>query len=165
MLKTELTAARVRDLFEYDSHKGVLINKIGRAKALPGRPVGHRMHTGYLLVSIDRKQYLVHRVIWLWVNGTMPKEQIDHINLDRADNRIENLREATWSQNMANRRAHKDNQSGMKGAYFSTQSKKWVARIYHGRNYHLGSYDTPEQAHSAYCDAAKTIFRDFARSE
>ena len=97
---------------------------------------------------------------WLYVHGKFPSDQIDHINLDKLDNRIVNLREATAAQNFANREAYTNNTSGFKGV--RKKGRKWEARIgFNGKVLTIGSSDSPEQAHAAYVAKAKELFGEF----
>ena len=105
---------------------------------------------------------LMHRVIAKAPRGM----DCDHRNLNSLDNRKENLRVATRSQNNANRRKHKQNRSGFKGVGYhaNTSDKVWEARIkVNGRLRYLGSYSNPEDAHAAYLKAATETFGEFAR--
>ena len=89
-----------------------------------------------------------------------------HISSDRSDNREANLREADRSQNMRNRGATKRNSTGLKGVCWDAGKRKWLAQIkVDGRNKHLGRYDTPEEAHAAYIQAAMREHGEFARSK
>lgn len=155
-MTTELTQQRVRELFEYDPLSGVLTRRQG---ANAGRPMTCRNHDGYLLVRINRKNYRVHRVIWLYMTGQWPSEILDHINGDRADNRWTNLREATVVTNQQNQRhARADNQSGLLGVAIGGGSKRnpYTAFIrYAGRQHYLGCFPTPEAAHAAYLSAKR----------
>ena len=156
-----LTPERARELFDYNPEAGILYRKIAYGKARIG-PAGHLDPSGYLKVSADCRPYFVHRVIWLIVTGRWP-DQIDHADLDRSNNKWANLREATTSQNMANRGAHKDNKYGHKGVYFH-DAGKWRARIYHdGRTISLGLFEKLEDASAAYRTAAQKIHGQFAR--
>ena len=97
------------------------------------------------------------------MTGSFPSGMIDHINGVCDDNRWSNLRQATRSQNAANQRIHRDNTLGMKGVY--RHGKRFAAKIrINGDGIHLGTYDTPEEAHSIYCEAAAFAFDDFARA-
>lgn len=93
-----------------------------------GKRTGHPNSDGYLKVRVGRKDYAVHRVIWFLANGTWPVE-IDHINGDKSDNRIANLRDVSHSQNMANKRRYSTNKSGQAGVSWEAQKRLWVARI------------------------------------
>lgn len=102
---------------------------------------------------------MAHKLAWLYVTGEYPSCIVDHVNMVKNDNRYANLRLASKSQNGANSRAR--GSSGIKGAYWSKQIKRWYSRI--GRRY-LGTFDTPEQAHEAYVRAASQEFQEFARA-
>jgi hypothetical protein len=129
-----------------------------RSKPINGRHAG-----GYLRIRIFGEFYMQHRVIWFYMTGEWPKDQIDHINGVRDDNRWENLREATAVQNSRNRRASKNNKSGFKGVYLCKQTKKWSACIWlNGKSVNLGRFDWPKEAHEAYCKAAKENHGEFA---
>lgn len=160
----EILAARVRELFHYDPATGVFIRKVRLAQR---HVVGDRADflvtggglTGYRRVSFDSKRYLAHRVAWLYVHSVWPSKDIDHINGDRGDNRIANLRDVPNSTNRENMRAARvDNASGYLGVHFHKQAKKWRARIQvSGKSRHIGLYDTPEEAHAAYVKAKRKI--------
>lgn len=129
-----------------------------------------RSHTTYARswFIIDTGKYVkkyLHNVVLArkLERDLLPHEQADHINGNGLDNRRENLRLATKSQNNANRRISKNNKSGYKGVSWHKASGKWVAGIkVNGKSINLGGYDTPEQAHKAYCDAAIKYFGEFA---
>lgn len=118
---------------------------------------------GYVQIMIDRKVYSGHRLAWLYVYGEWPRGQIDHVNGIRNDNRIANLRESSQAQNCGNVTRHQDNKSGYKGVFKCRG--KWQAQVCRdGVKRHLGTFETPEAAHAAYCDAAKQVFGEFARA-
>jgi len=90
--------------------------------------------------------------------------EVDHVDGDRANNKIENLRLATVPQNRMNRRKSKANTSGRKGVSWNKASKKWVAYIKaHGKRKHLGFFECLEEAHAAYRKAADEMHKEFAR--
>jgi len=110
---------------------------------------------------------LLHRIILERVLGRTltRKEQVDHINGDTLDNRRENLRLATHAQNQQNRKVRSDSKSGYKGVWYRSDTGKWCAEIKANRKrYCLGSFGTPEDAYKAYCDAAKELHGEFART-
>ena len=112
---------------------------------------------GYASANTGIKSENMHKLI---LNGV---KYIDHINRDKLDNRVINLREATHSLNMANK--YQCNKSGFKGVSYAywIKSDRWVARISkNGKRYHIGTYKTPEEAASAYDKKAKELFGDFA---
>jgi hypothetical protein len=105
---------------------------------------------------------MAHRLAWLWHYGEWPT-QVDHINRVKSDNRIENLRLATNSQNRANTGLRRDNASGQTGVWFDNHRKKWAAEIHwQNQKTRLGRFNTFEAAQSAYRQAAKEKFGEFA---
>lgn len=134
------------------------------AKRKDGRIIAQRavQRDGY------RGTEIMHRVILSRMMGRplLPKEQVDHINLNPLDNRRANLRLATNSQNQHNRRKYKNNTSGYKGVFWHKKNKRWTAGIrLSGKRIYLGSFSTAELAYKAYCDAAKELHGEFARFE
>lgn len=120
---------------------------------------------GYRFGTLLGRCFLAHRVIWAMYYGEWPKEEIDHINCNKEDNRISNLRSASRLQNMRNVRVKSSNRCGFKGVTFHAETGKWRARINQSRtSISLGLFDTPEAAHSAYCLAAEKQNGEFARS-
>lgn len=119
----------------------------------------------YMMITVgDGKQYRAHRIAWLIVYGRWPEHHIDHINGDSTDNRIENLREATNTENCRASRRSVNNQSGYKGVYFCNYTKRWRASIcVNGKTKKLGRFNTPAEAHEAYKTAAIKYFGEFAR--
>lgn len=106
---------------------------------------------------------MVSRLVYEMTYGPIPDGMfIDHINCDPLDNRPENMRLATRSQNKANERTRSDNQSRFKGVL--KNKNRWVARIGAGGKTFLGSFKTPEEAHEAYKSAAGKLYKEFARA-
>jgi len=129
-----------------------------------GDVAGRGSGGGYRQISVDNRLYLAHRLAWLYMTGEWPEVQIDHVNMDRADNRFVNLRQATRSENKGNMRAQANNASGLKGVYWHKRAGKWCAQINtNGTRRHLGCFDSPEAAHAAYIASAKKHFGEFAR--
>ena len=113
------------------------------------------MRHGYVAIRLDDTLYTAHRLAWLYVNGEWPAEQIDHINRDRADNSITNLRSVTNAENAQNQRA-RANKSGFAGV--RKENNKWLAEIkVNYKPIRIGLFETPEAAHEAYV-AAKRKF-------
>jgi hypothetical protein len=156
----------IRSTFIYDPVSGDLRwrhngrNQWARAGNLAGQST--KNCNGYSSVRVGGRSHRVHRVIWAYYYGVWPDQDIDHINRDRADNRIENLRDATRSQNLGNSIARS---TSLKGAHFDKRRGKWKARItVDYKEIWLGSYNTEAEAHAAYCDAARIYFGEFARA-
>lgn len=126
---------------------------------MSGMRAGADWDHGYRKVRVNGKYYYEHRLVFLLVHGWVP-DQIDHINGDRSDNRISNLRPATQTQQNANMKMRKDNTSGVRGVCFHAQMGKWYARL---SNKSLGLYDTLEEAQAAYEAAATDAWGDYYR--
>jgi hypothetical protein len=113
---------------------------------------------GYRHIRINGKDYLEHRLVWLWYNGYLPTKDIDHINGIKDDNRICNLREATPAENGQNFGKFKNNTTGFTGASFHKRTGKWQAQISkNGKAIHLGLFNTPEEAHDVYLKAKANL--------
>lgn len=145
----ELTYERAIEVLRYDVQNGVMERKLksGRWKIC-----GHKPNCkGYSQVGIDGKLYCTHRLIWLLVHGEWPERDIDHIDRDRMNNRIENLRPATKSENCHNQGLQSNNTSGYPGVYFDKRSGKYKSHItVHGQTIYQGMYPTAEEAYRAY---------------
>lgn len=116
----------------------------------------------YRYVCVNNVHTQVHRVIWEMHNGPIPEGYfIDHINKDKLDNRLINLRLATKSQNEANTTKRKNNTSGFKGVY--KWKTKFRAKLQHnGEEHHLGYFNTPEEAAIAYNKKAIEVYGEYA---
>lgn len=156
MAKTDLTAERLREILNYDPETGVFTWRVNRGgSALAGSKAGHPSKIdGYVRIYVDCRLFLAHRLAWLYVHETFPENHLDHINRVRDDNRLCNLREATYSQNNQNQSIRSDNKSGLVGVSWSGRHRKWKAQIqFCNANRHLGLYKTKEEAYSAYLKA------------
>ena len=142
----QVTQELVRKMFEY--RDGKLFRKITRSQRNKvGDEAGTLEKSGYKRFSIDGKHYRVHRIVWLYHYGEFPDGQIDHINHDRTDNRIENLEMKSNLANARNQRVRKNNTSGALGVTWFKRDKKWRAAIQVlSKNIHLGYFDTIEEA-------------------
>lgn len=156
----DLTADQVRSLFNYDALTGDFSWKtLPRNSKSKKLIVGIKESLGYLRVKILGKKYTLHRVIWLWVYGSWPDEEVDHVNGIRDDNRLDNLRQSNRTMNNQNRHyAHSNNKLGLMGVYWNKQSSLYRASIQvNNHKIHLGSFRDPHQAHEAYLDAKRQI--------
>ena len=165
MATSDLTIDRLKHLLAYDQETGVFtwVNRPHKKAVLinPGERAGHISDDGYRRIYIDKSPHKEHRLAWMYVHGEPSKSILDHINGDRSDNRILNLREATRAINGQNRtvasRANKSGQLGVnmtkRGAYAASIGVTLLSkrlRIY------LGTYQTIEEAKAIY-DAAKSL--------
>ena len=110
---------------------------------------------GYRQISIKNRTYLVHRLAWLYVHGDWPKQTIDHIDGDKLNNRISNLRDVSAAVNNQNRRyAFSNNKAGVLGVNFHAPLGKWRARFkIDGKQKHVGYFESSDEAHAAYLEA------------
>lgn len=157
-----LTLEHLRAVGKYDPNTGDF-TKIKPHPRWGAGPIRVRDKDGYIVVSIKRKQYRVHRLAWLYMTGKWPTADMDHVNGVRHDNRWCNLRAATRSQNLAN---SKKRTAGLKGVHWHKRAGKWCAQIRH--NYitrYLGLFECSEEAHAAYMAKARELHGEFARAE
>jgi len=145
-----ITQEEVNKLFKYNPKTGILTNRINRSpRGKAGFTVGSSDGRGYLNTTIHGNPYKIHRIIFLYVNGYLP-DQVDHIDGDRGNNKIKNLRPATNKENQQNSKISKNNTSGYKGVSWCKVRKKYIAKIYqNGKNNNLGGFDDPEVAAQA----------------
>lgn len=115
------------------------------------------LHKGYWTIKYEGQGYPTHRLIWKWWYGYDP-EFIDHINGDRTDNRIDNLRNADFTINARNRLKNKNNTSGFNGVYWHKQSNMWRATIRVEKIIHIGTYSTPQEAKEARDEFIKEFY-------
>ncbi len=157
-----ITANRLRELLDYDHETGWFTWVVSR----PHRPAGSRAGTttdnGYRAVSIDGTRYYEHRLVWLWMAGTFPPEEIDHINRQRHDNRFCNLRCASRCENGANRASDSNNRHGFMGIWQARNGRYAAGITKNGRKTFLGYFDTAEEAHGAYAQASIELRGSFA---
>lgn len=154
---------KVRELLDYNAETGVITwrnNWKGGVKA--GDVAGYKHHTGYLMMGFMGKYVQMHRIAWCHYYGEQPKECIDHINCDRTDNRVANLRQASYNDNNKNASIRKDNTSGYKGVSWDASKGKWVASVMHNKKtYRVGSFSDPEAAYEARCKLAASLHKEF----
>lgn len=148
---TMLDPQYLRERLAYDPHTGGIFWISGR---LSGRRAGCRTKDGYCYVRIDRKNHYAHRVAWALHYGESPVNQIDHLDGDRSNNRIVNLRLATAAENAQNRVAYRNNKSGLLGVV-TTKRGRYIARIKAGNSPQitLGYFSDPDEAHRCYLSA------------
>lgn len=156
----------LKSLLAYDAETGAFTWRKPRGGQVAGSQAGCLNRNGYTEITVHRRIYKAHRLAWLYTYGEWPPAEIDHINGNKSDNRLANLRPATRAQNVANTALRSDSASGVKGVHWSGSSRKWQAQIKHnGKSKHLGVYANIEDAAAAYRRAATEWFGDYARVE
>ena len=178
-----ITADEMRQLLAYDPETGVfrwkprtpdMFAEGNRGRAAnckrwntkhAGNVAAHPASGGYLSINLLGRPTRAHRIACLMMTGEWPPEEADHEDLDRANNKWSNLRQATVSQNRANRAHHRNNRSGVKGASWDAARNKWQAHICVNRKkIMLGRFETAQEAGEAYRAAAAKYFGEFARA-
>lgn len=154
-----ITQTRLKELLDYDPETGVFTWRVQTSNYIRiGDVAGMIDVHGYCVIGVDRKLYKAHRLAWVYTYSIIPdKMQIDHINGNTKDNRIDNLRCVTCVVNQQNqRKARCDNTSGFLGVH--PYGKGWRARIMvNGKDKYLGTFPTPELAHEAYLKAKREL--------
>lgn len=140
----------LREIFNYNPETGELFRKRPDHGVRLGRPCGSVYSNGYRMVSVNKVDISAHRLIWAWYYGEWPTEYLDHINGNRDDNRIENLRQVDHYGNMQNKTAPmKNNTSGYLGVFARRQG--FLAQIQaNGVRYRSKQFDTAEEAYKEY---------------
>jgi len=141
-----LTQELLKHYLHYDELNGVFTWKFNRRGINAGEVAGH-FSKRYVAISVNSRLYYAHRLAWLYVYGSFPKGQIDHINRNKLDNRIVNLRDIEPMENQKNMCLRKNNSSGFNGVYFCRNRKKFVAQITINRKtISLGAFENVEDA-------------------
>jgi len=153
-----LSQEYLRRRFSYDPLEGVLRWRNGRSA---GRVAGTIKPDGYVYVGISNTVLVAHRIIWRFVTGKWPANDIDHINRVKSDNVFSNLRESDRSENQIN----SPPRGAVKFRGVSKSGDRWVARISRdGQRIYLGHFSTPEKAAAAYLAKANEVYGSFAGS-
>lgn len=161
--KLPLTRARLTEVLRYDAAAGSFHWVLPRRGLKADSVAGTVDKAGYRRIIIEGRGYYAHLLAWLWVTGSWPATEIDHENLKKDDNRFTNLRPASRSLNMANGPNRSDSLTGVKGIQ-RRKNGRYRARIMKdGKHYHLGYFDDPGEANSAYLRAAQDLFGQYAR--
>ncbi len=153
----EYLLRRVKEVLAYDTNTGVFHWRVARGRAPAGAVAGALRGDGYLAIRVDGVSYLAHRLAWLWSYGAWPQGEVDHKNGRRRDNRLTNLRDVPRNLNQQNqRRAQITNTARLLGVSRADSVNGFRARIFFkGRECHLGTFPTAEQAHAAYLSAKR----------
>jgi hypothetical protein len=161
-----ITQHELKESLTYDPVTGQFIwlapSKFSNIK--PGSIAGSLKHDGYVQVKVRGKRYYAHRLAWLYMSGEFPKNFIDHIDGNKANNSWINLREATNAQNQRNSKMNVKNTSGVKGVSWHKKSHKWQAHIglEDGRNKNLGSFNSIEEAKKVVEEYRSKLHGEFA---
>jgi len=168
MPKHHIAHEELLERFIYDPDTGIFSRRtafVGGKGIGKGSPAGFAFKTkngnGYTRFAIDGVKYYAHRLAWFYVYGKIPTHQIDHMNGDRSDNRLCNLREATNAQNSQNTRLpRKSGSTGLLGVTPSKSKNTYIAQIVaDGKHIHVGTYATPEEAHVAYLNKKEELHK------
>lgn len=155
-----MTLDELRAALHYDAVTGQFWWLVARGCRPAGAPAGKTdPRTGYVYIGVYGETYLAHRLAWFWMFGEWPRDQIDHKNRDKSDNRWHNLRAATAVDNSQNVPAR----GKYKGVTWHKGAKRWMAQIRaQNTSHYLGLFDTAIEAHQAYASAAKKFHGAFA---
>jgi len=158
-----LTQERLKELLHYEPDTGLFTwLKSNNNRIKIGNPAGSIYANGYLNIRIDGKVYSAHRLSFLYIRGELPKLHVDHIDGNPSNNRWNNLRECSISENHQNRVANSNSTSKYIGVSWRLPTNKWMAQIQvNGKVNYLGYFDTPELASKAYEDFAKNYHGKF----
>lgn len=161
-----ITQSELQRIATYDADAGVLRWAVSRGKMRPGDRMGTVNAGGYRKIRINDKQYLEHRLVWLWHHGHFPRI-LDHIDRDPLNNRIENLRLCDESQNAANSGPPIHNTSGYRGVCYDSAKGNWKVRIslvVNGERVrqYVGSFATADEAAIHYNLRMREWFGDYA---
>lgn len=160
-----ITQERLKELLDYNPDTGVFTWRISRGSSKKGDIAGSRNSKGYWRIQLLGKEYLGHRLAFIWMTGSCP-DRVDHKNRIYDDLRWSNLRPATNSQNQANKEKNPDNTSGYKNVYWREDRKRWIVVVQKdGQKYRNGSYECIQDAITAANDLRKNLYGEFAYYE
>ena len=155
------TADELRRLVHYDPPTGVFRwRKSQKNGAIPPWAVAGSVDgRGYAQIGVGGKQLKAHRLAWVYMTGTFPVDEIDHVDGDRTNNAWANLRQASHKQNQENIKLRSDSSSGFRGVCFDKRRNRWIAKVVHNKKQHnLGYFETAEQAAEAACAKRAEFF-------
>lgn len=163
MTKQILTQEQLKQQLHYDQDTGIFRWACIKRGVSLGKLAGFNGNSKkYSVIGINKKEYYSHRLAWLYMTGSWPKEQIDHINGIKNDNRWINLRIANNLENNRNKGISKSNTSGHKGVHWCANVKKWRATVGHnGKVLHLGVFSDIDLAVQAYQNFCKENYGAF----
>lgn len=158
-----LTQKELKRQLRYNPESGIFTRIVSNSNRVKIGSIAGWYHNGYISIDIDCESYGSHRLAWFYMTGEWPKDQIDHINHVRDDNRWSNLRECTNAQNGANASKSKNNTSGYKGVSWNNGINKWTTQImFNYKKIHLGCFHCKHEAALAYNAKALELHGEFA---
>jgi hypothetical protein len=147
-----LTQRRLKEVLDYNPETGLFTRLITAGGVKKGAIAGTQTKNGYITISVDNHTYLAHRLVYLYMEGYFPEHGIDHLKGIKTDNRWKEIREATKVCNGQNCQVSARNNSGFNGVGYVVSVNRWKARItIHGKQIHIGVFDSPEEAALARC--------------
>lgn len=162
-----LSPDEIRRIFTYDAETGEIRwnHREGEPRfRMAGQVAGTRRRDGRGVIVYKNGFFLSSRVAWAYMTGEWPSHLVDHVDNDPSNDRWENLRAATKTQNGYNKRHRPSSSSSFKGVYYAAHAKKWRAEIAaNGNRRHLGYFDNEQEAADAYAAAAHELHGEFAR--
>lgn len=153
-----MDAQQLRELVSYDPSTGIFTARVKSRGVKPGDRLGSFDTRGYVRITVAGKRHKAHRLAFLYMTGDWPKHEVDHIDMNKSNNRWLNLRDADHSTNQHNCPAMRNSKSGVRGVYKikNTTGKVWAATLsMKGKRRHLGCFATVEEAQKARLDAKR----------
>lgn len=151
-----ITQEYLKSILHYDQNSGIWT-------WINGAEAGSLYADGYIVIRIDLKRYKAHVLAWLYMENEWPETEgfeVDHKDLNRSNNKWNNLRIGTRSDNLGNHDKNSNNKSGIKNVHWNKQKHKWTVQVCHK---HVGHFDTLEEAGKAAKKAADERFGEFSR--
>lgn len=149
-----LTQERLKQLLQYDPNNGRFTRLVARGPSKAGSEAGRKNTQGYRHIHIDGHDYLSHRLAFLYMTGSFPGDEVDHINRVRNDNRWANLRHATRLTNNTNKGVYRNNASGVPGVSWKAKYKRWNVMFWaDGKEFYVGSFQDKQSAIKARAEA------------
>lgn len=160
-----ITAETLRDLLDYDPETGEFRWRNCTRPHLNGKIAGTLNSDGYRVIRFAGQLHYGHRLAWLHQTGEWPEAEVDHRDLNKSNNRWNNLRQATHEENTSNGGLRNNNSSGHKGVYFNKRQQQWHASItVSGKSMHLGYFNDLDVAAASYAAASSKLHGEFGRT-